>query len=96
MIGLLSCFNLSYSQHYDAEVVEYRSVVEVNNGRLKQDLYHEIRINNRAGEKYTKIAIAHSKLYKVSGLIAYVKDSGGKIVKTLKKNDIIEKSAISD
>lgn len=96
IIGLLTFFTATYSQRFDAEVVNYRTVVEVNNGKLRSNLYYEIRINNRAGEKYTKIAIPHSKLYKVNGLTAYIKDSSGRIVKSLKKKDIIEKSAISD
>ena len=96
ILGLLSFYLSASAQRFDAEVVSHKTVVEVNNGKLKRDLYKEIRINNRSGENYTKIAIPHSKLYKVSGLRAYIKDSNGRVVQTLKKKEIIEKSSISD
>ncbi len=96
ILGLLALYINASAQRFDAEVVTYKTVIEVKNGKLRSDLYKEIRINTRAGERHAKIAIPHSKLYKVSGLKAYIKDSSGRVVKTLKKKDVVEKSSISD
>lgn len=87
---------LSFTQIFDAELINQRTNIVINNNRLTKDLYFEIRINNRAGEKYTKITIPFSKLYKVSNIDAYIKDSSGKVVNKLKKSQIIERSSISD
>ena len=57
---------------------------------MTKNLYYEIKINNRAGEKYTKIAIPFSKLIKSSKIEAFVKDSNGRTVKKLKKSDIVQ------
>ena len=73
-----------------------KTSIEINKGNLTKNLFCEIKINNRAGEKYTKIAIPYSKLIRLNKIEAYVKDSNGKTVKRLKKSEIVEKSSISD
>lgn len=96
IIGFLFFSITSFTQDYDAELISQETTIEVNKRKLTKNLYYEIKINNRAGEKYTKIAIPYSKLIRLSKIKAYIKDSKGDIIKRLKKRDIVEKSSISD
>jgi hypothetical protein len=95
-IGFFSLQLTSQAQGYDAELISQKTDIEISNGRLTKNLYYEIKINNRAGVKYTNIEIPYSKLIKVSKIEAYIKDSNGSIVKKLKMNEITERSSISD
>jgi len=95
ILGFLFFYITSFTQDYDAELVSQKTSIEINKGNLTKNLFYEIKINNRAGEKYTKITIPYSKLIRLSKIEAYVKDSNGKTVKRLKKSDIVEKSSIS-
>lgn len=96
ILGFLFFYITSFTQDYDAELISQKTTIEINKTNLTKNLYYEIKINNRAGEKYTKIAIPFSKLIKLSKIEAYVKDSNGRTVKKLKRSDIVEKSSISD
>jgi hypothetical protein len=82
-------------QNHDAELVNYETNISVKNGKLSKTEKYEIKIYNRAGEKYTKITIPYSKLIKVSDIEAFIKDDNGKTIKALKSNEITNKSAIS-
>ncbi len=95
-LAFLLLYTKSFTQVYDAELISQKTIIEINKGNLTKSLYYEVKINNRAGEKYTKIKIPFSKLIKLSKIEAYVKDSNGKTVKELTKSDIVEKSSISD
>lgn len=86
----------SYAQAYDAEFVVHKTEIEASKSRLIKSVYYEIRINNRGGERYTKLSIPYSKTDKVTNIEGYIKDSKGKIVKKLKRSDIEERSSISD
>ena len=86
----------SAAQDSDAELVFQETSVEIDNNKLTKSYYFEIRINNRAGEKYTKISVPFSKLNKASNIEAMIKDSYGTIVKKLKKSEITERSLIAD
>ncbi len=96
ILGFLFFYITSFTQDFDAELISQKTLIEINKGNLTKNLYYEIKINNRAGEKYTKITIPFSKLIRVSKIEAYVKDSNGREVKKLKKSDVVEKSSISD
>ncbi|KAF0200829.1 MAG: hypothetical protein FD170_3205 [Bacteroidetes bacterium] len=84
------------AQVSDAELLLQETSVEIGNNRLTKNYYYEIRINNRAGEKYTKISIPYSKLIKAGNIDAFIKDSNGLVVKRLKKSEIVEKSLIAE
>ena len=86
----------SAAQDSDAELVFQETSVEIDNNKLTKSYYFEIKINNRAGEKYTKISVPFSKLNKASNIEAMIKDSYGTIVKKLKKSEITERSLIAD
>ena len=98
VLSMLLCIFFSFisqAQSHDAELILHKKDIEIVNGKLLKKIYYEIKINNRAGEKYTKIFIPYSNLYKISKIDAYIKDPKGKVVKKLKKNEIIERSSIS-
>jgi hypothetical protein len=100
---LLFCFILLIafskelaSQSFDAEIIKYTTLCEADNENLTQTDSITIQINNRAGDKYTNISIPYSKLEKVSGIEAWIEESNGRVVRNLKKNEITDKSAVSD
>lgn len=92
---LLVHFNVS-GQNYDAELLTQKTRIEVTNDKLTKEYLFEIKINNRAGEEFTKIGIPFSKLIKVRNIEAFITDNNNKIVKRLTKNDLTEKSAITN
>lgn len=96
IIGFISFRIMCFSQNYNAELIVQQTNIEIINNKLTKDCYYEIKINNRTGEKYTKIVIPYSKLNKLRNLQAFIKDSNGKIVNKLKKTDIITRSSNSD
>lgn len=94
-IFLALCSNNSYSQQYDAEVVNFETNIQVNLKKLTTIYKILIKVNNRNGEKYTKMALPYSKLIKISKIEASIIAMDHSIIKKLQKDDIIEKSAIS-
>jgi hypothetical protein len=99
LIAILLLFSInvaSIAQSPDAELVLQKSNISVKNGRLFKAISYEIKIYNRAGEKFTKISIPYSKLVKISKIEACIKDDNGNIINKLKKDDISDKSSISD
>lgn len=98
IIILFSIFQLTNarSQNKNAVLVNQETDITIINGKLSKTLHYELMIFNRDGEKFTKISIPYSKIIKVSKLEAFIKDKNGVIIKRLKKNDITERSYISD
>ncbi len=94
--GLLILHILLYAQKYDAELVSQVTDITIKNDKLIKTFYYELRINNRLGEKYSKVSIPYTKTNKISKIEAYIKDRNQVIIKKLKKNEISERSAISD
>lgn len=88
-------FNIS-GQNYDAELITQKTRIEVTNDKLTKEYLFEIKINNRAGEEFTKIGIPYSKLIRVRNIEAFITDNNNKIVKRLTKNDLTERSAIAN
>lgn len=96
VLGFLLFCTEAFSQDFDAELVSQKTFIEIKNGKLVKDLSFSIKINNRRGEKYTKVLVPYSKMIKVGKLQASVKDQFGKVVKTLKNSDVVDKSYISN
>lgn len=90
-----SCFTL-LSQPYDAELIQHEVNIVISKAALTKTYSYSLQINNRAGEKYTKINIPFSKLIKLSKLQAHIIDKNGKKVKSLKTSDIVTKSSIAN
>jgi len=86
----------AYSQSADAVLTDSRTGIKIENGMLIKDIYEEITIYNRKGEKYCNIGIPFSKLCKVSNIEAKITDLQGNIIKKLSKSDIEERSNIPD
>ncbi len=95
IIGFLFSQLVCLAQDYSAELILQETSITIDKNKLTKDVYFEIRINNRAGEKQTKIAIPFSKLDKLSNIEAYIKDANGQIINKLKKSGITERSSIS-
>lgn len=99
LILIINCIvyqGIIKAQNFDAELVSQKTDISLLNNKLIQNHYFEIRINNRNGEKYAKISIPYSKLNQVSKIEAYIQEDNGTIIRKLKKNEIIERSSISD
>lgn len=96
---LLLIWSLNFyvtAQSFDAEIIKYSQFCEVEKEKLTKTDSIIIQINNRSGDKYTEINIPYSKNERVSKLEAWVEQANGTIVRTLKKSDIVDKSAISE
>ena len=86
----------SSAQNSDAILTNQQTSLVVKNSRLYITRSYDIQINNKDGEDQAQISMPYSKLKKISGVEAYIKDNQGKLVKKLNLKDIITKSAISD
>lgn len=84
------------TENNDAELVHQETDILIKSSKLYKTLTYELKIYNRAGEKFTKVSIPYSKLIKISKLEAIVKDYSGTIIKKLQKGDITDRSAFSD
>ncbi len=80
----------------DVEIVLRETEIDFDGNTLRTVENFIIQINSRAGEKYARIRVPFSGLDKVDKLRGELKDKNGRVVKKLKKSDIVEKSAISD
>jgi len=87
---------ISLAQTYSVELIEQRKDIVVNRNRLTKEVYYEIKINSRAGERFTKVRIPYSEMNNVSNIDAYIKDANDKVVKKLRRREIEDKSLISD
>ncbi|TCN63875.1 DUF3857 domain-containing protein [Acetobacteroides hydrogenigenes] len=83
-------------QPHNAEVVKYNSICVVEAGKFSQIDTIIIQINNRIGEDYTHVAIPYSKTYKISDIDAWITNSAGNRIRSLKSSDITTRSAISN
>lgn len=84
------------TENNDAELVHQETDILIKSSKLYKTLTYELKIYNRAGEKFTKVSIPYSKLIKISKLEAIVKDYSGTTIKKLQKGDITDRSAFSD
>ena len=84
------------AQDHDALLLQQRTDIEVRNGILKKSESFEIQINNRTGEKFTKLSIPYSRLNKVKITEACLKDLYGNTIRKLKKSEVTDRSRFSD
>jgi len=96
VILLFILIQVASAQKFDAEVVKYATLCEVEKDKLTQTDSITIQINNRVGDEYTEISIPYSKNEKVSDLNAWIENMNGTKIRGLKKSDIVDKSAISN
>jgi len=96
VILLFLLIRVASAQKFDAEVIKYTTLCEVEKDKLTQTDSIIIQINNRVGDEYTEVSIPYSKNEKVSDLDAWIENMNGTKIRGLKKSDITDKSAISD
>lgn len=88
----LTCFG----QDHDAELIMKETNITFKSGKLITSEKFEIQINNREAEKLSEISIPFSRLIKVSKIEGCIKDTNGVVIRKLQKNEITERSSISD
>lgn len=92
---VLSSFLPCFSQKYDAVVVEYNTDCSVFPLEVVENVTHVIQVNNRNGDDYSIVTIPYSKDLKISDLEAHLEDASGKVVRQLKKSEIIDRNEIN-
>jgi len=86
--------NTLYPQTYDAEVIERKTEILVQDNRLVTSDFYKVRINKRAEEsRFTDIEITHQKNEKITSLEGWLEDSSGKVIRKLQKKEIVEAAA---
>lgn len=93
---MLGMNNWGFTQKYVAEVIDYSTSCEVSSNRLTTTEFMTIIINNRAGDEYGIFHIPYSKNVEISNLNAWIEDVDGNVIRKLKKDDIIDNSAIPE
>lgn len=76
------------------ELIAYNTTIEVKNGKLTEERSFLIQVNNKASDWIADIAIHYSKGEEPQLLEAHILNTEGKVVRTLKKKEIITRSAI--
>lgn len=79
-------------QKYDAEVLNYSSLYRVTNNSLSKIDSITILVNNRNGEDYGTFIIPYSKRDLVSNINAWIEGMDGKKIRSLKSDDILDRS----
>lgn len=87
--------SIALSQPYNAELLLQKTEITLTGNTLIKKIKVEIKVNNRAGEKYTKVEIPYSKTNSIKKLEAYIAETNGKIVKRLKRKDVVDRNAYS-
>ena len=96
IVILLLTTNICLSQNFSAELLNQETHLTVDKGKLIRKYTWEILINNRSGEKYTKVNIYYDGLCQIKNIEASVCDLTGKTIKKLDKSDIQEVNYSSD
>lgn len=79
-----------------AEVLKYNTQCTIEDGKLTILKQVVVQINNREGERFTRVSVPFSKKDKVNSIEAALTTTQGAVIRKLKRSDIIEASAISD
>jgi len=87
-VSLLSILTISAtSQDYSHEIISYITNCEIKNNKLLTEIQILIQINNREGDKITRINIPFTRSNKIVDLSAQIVDSQGNIIRKLRNND---------
>lgn len=87
---------ICFGQDQNAELILQETNITFRSGRIITSENFEIQINNREAERLTEISIPFSRLTKVTKIEGCIKDINGVVIRRLQKNEITEKSSISD
>lgn len=88
--------SLCFGKTVDAILLNHQTIARVVSGKLKKQISVEILILNRDGDRFSEIQIPHSSIGKSSNIKAMLFDKNGKLIRKLKRNNIVTKSSISD
>ena len=80
----------------DCDVLRLISYCELKNNKLITTDTVVLLIKNRAGERYADVEIPFSKNNKLSNVEAWIEDANGVKLKSLKRSEIKERSAVSE
>ncbi len=83
-------------QKYDAEVVSYSKVVYVEAASVKTLTNVELIVNGKGGISAGIVTVPYSKNISVSDIEGRIEDASGKVVKVLKRSDIIDRNEFTD
>ena len=86
--------NAQPSNFQNCEVIKYSTNIDLSETKLSGTDSIVILINNRNGEKYTRISIPSDKNTKLSGLSVWIETADGKKIRELKKSEFQVKSAV--
>jgi Transglutaminase-like enzymes, putative cysteine proteases len=84
------------SEGVDALLLNQKTDVVINSGKLNSTKSFEIEIFSRKGERYCDISIPYSKMRKVSKIEACIRNKHGEIVKQLKQSEIKNRNDFAD
>lgn len=86
----------SYSANRGAVILKHSTSIEVQEEKLIHTDSVLLQVDSRIGDDYTRVSIPYSKSRKVSNIEGYIINSQGKVIRTLAKRDITDRSNISD
>lgn len=88
--------SLLFAQLSDNVILAYDTNCTVEKGKKTIEKRFHIQVNNEQGDWITDIKIPFQKGNKVTSLEAEIRDNSGKLIRKLRKNEVTERSYISD
>jgi len=92
VLYFLSFLN-SISKASDAIVLKNITHITASENMLTSNIYKEIQINHKNGQKYAEVSIRYSKMTQLKNLKAHIQDKNGKIIRKLKNQEFIDISS---
>lgn len=94
-VSFLLLWSFSLAQNYTAEVLHYDTKVEFVGEKLIKTYHISIQINNSDGLNYAYIEIPKNSFEEINNIKASITDKNAKLIRKLKKKEIVFKSDIS-
>ncbi len=95
LFGFILSF-AAFTQNYNAEVLKYKLKVEYDGKKITKKHQISIQINNNNGLEYASVQIPMPRMQKVKNIEAYLTNLDGKILKKLKKKDLVLRNRFSN
>lgn len=86
----------SQSASVDNAIIEYTTICKIEESKLLVERSYILQINNKNGDWLAEVSIPFREKEKVESLEAWITNSQGEVIRKLKKNDIVDRSEISD
>jgi len=78
-----------------AELLFHKTFVEFTGNKVITEHYYDIRINEPEGASYGEVVMPYSDISKISAISAVILDRNGRKVRTIRKSEMTDRSAIS-